>query len=219
MRDYRDAKAMAQTLREALKDQSVAITHSAALELIAKALGFKDWHVLAARIEADRPPPRPAVSSPQSASKSPTVYCSFCGKSQHEVAKLIAGPGVFICDECVDLCDDIVSDQAPERYVEAQQALTTKSIEELVVLRAKARTTLARTRRLLDAIRSVDADPAQSDEPQLSDPQRWFVLRQSPKERADYAAAVEARISAIQSVGETAGKLLAERGVVLGPTE
>ncbi len=36
-----------------------------------------------------------------------TFYCSFCGKSQHEVRKLIAGPGPFICDECVELCMDI----------------------------------------------------------------------------------------------------------------
>jgi ATP-dependent Clp protease ATP-binding subunit ClpX len=36
-----------------------------------------------------------------------TLYCSFCGKSQHEVRKLIAGPSVFICDECVELCADI----------------------------------------------------------------------------------------------------------------
>jgi hypothetical protein len=40
--------------------------------------------------------------------RSATLYCSFCGKSQHEVRKLIAGPTVFICDECVDLCDDII---------------------------------------------------------------------------------------------------------------
>ena len=37
-----------------------------------------------------------------------TLYCSFCGKSQHEVRKLIAGPTVFICDECVELCMDII---------------------------------------------------------------------------------------------------------------
>ena len=37
-----------------------------------------------------------------------TLYCSFCGKSQHEVRKLIAGPTVFICDECVELCNDII---------------------------------------------------------------------------------------------------------------
>ncbi|SPJ16870.1 ATP-dependent Clp protease ATP-binding subunit [Burkholderiales bacterium] len=43
------------------------------------------------------------------------LYCSFCGKSQHEVKKLIAGPSVFICDECIDLCNDIIRDEnAPE---------------------------------------------------------------------------------------------------------
>jgi ATP-dependent Clp protease ATP-binding subunit ClpX len=39
------------------------------------------------------------------------LYCSFCGKSQHEVKKLIAGPSVFICDECIELCNDIVRDE------------------------------------------------------------------------------------------------------------
>ncbi|WP_410817409.1 ClpX C4-type zinc finger protein, partial [Paraburkholderia sp.] len=40
------------------------------------------------------------------------LYCSFCGKSQHEVKKLIAGPSVFICDECIDLCNEIIRDEA-----------------------------------------------------------------------------------------------------------
>ena len=40
------------------------------------------------------------------------LYCSFCGKSQHEVKKLIAGPSVFICNECVDLCNDIITEEA-----------------------------------------------------------------------------------------------------------
>jgi len=43
-------------------------------------------------------------------SKKPPLYCSFCGKSQHEVSKLIAGPSVFICNECVELCTDIISE-------------------------------------------------------------------------------------------------------------
>jgi ATP-dependent Clp protease ATP-binding subunit ClpX len=43
-----------------------------------------------------------------------TLYCSFCGKSQHEVKKLIAGPSVFICDECVDLCNEIIRDEVPK---------------------------------------------------------------------------------------------------------
>ena len=42
-----------------------------------------------------------------------TLYCSFCGKSQHEVKKLIAGQSVFICDECIDLCNDIIRDELP----------------------------------------------------------------------------------------------------------
>lgn len=43
------------------------------------------------------------------------LYCSFCGKSQHEVRKLIAGPSVFICDECIDLCNDIVHEEIDEK--------------------------------------------------------------------------------------------------------
>ena len=41
-----------------------------------------------------------------------TLYCSFCGKSQHEVRKLIAGPSVFICDECIELCNDIIREES-----------------------------------------------------------------------------------------------------------
>jgi ATP-dependent Clp protease ATP-binding subunit ClpX len=49
------------------------------------------------------------------------LYCSFCGKSQHEVRKLIAGPSVFICDECVDLCNDIIREEVQESTNSAQQ--------------------------------------------------------------------------------------------------
>jgi len=42
------------------------------------------------------------------------LYCSFCGKSQNEVKKLIAGPSVFICDECIELCNDIVREELQE---------------------------------------------------------------------------------------------------------
>ena len=45
-----------------------------------------------------------------------TLYCSFCGKSQHEVRKLIAGPTVFICDECVELSKDILRDDAKSAW-------------------------------------------------------------------------------------------------------
>ena len=47
--------------------------------------------------------------------KNKTFYCSFCGKNQHEVKKLICGPTVFICDECVELCADI-TDYTPWKY-------------------------------------------------------------------------------------------------------
>ena len=49
------------------------------------------------------------------------LYCSFCGKSQHEVRKLIAGPSVFICDECVDLCNDIIREEVQESSSETKQ--------------------------------------------------------------------------------------------------
>ncbi|MFN2328888.1 MAG: ATP-dependent Clp protease ATP-binding subunit ClpX [Chromatocurvus sp.] len=49
------------------------------------------------------------------------LYCSFCGKSQHEVRKLIAGPSVFICDECVDLCNDIIREEVQEANADDKQ--------------------------------------------------------------------------------------------------
>ncbi len=52
------------------------------------------------------------MSDKKSSSGEKLLYCSFCGKSQHEVKKLIAGPSVFICDECIDLCNDIIRDEA-----------------------------------------------------------------------------------------------------------
>ena len=49
--------------------------------------------------------------SEKSSSGEKLLYCSFCGKSQHEVRKLIAGPSVFICDECIELCNDIIREE------------------------------------------------------------------------------------------------------------
>ena len=51
------------------------------------------------------------------------LYCSFCGKSQHEVRKLIAGPTVFICDECVELCMDIIKEESKDNFVKHQDGL------------------------------------------------------------------------------------------------
>jgi ATP-dependent Clp protease ATP-binding subunit ClpX len=53
------------------------------------------------------------------------LYCSFCGKSQHEVRKLIAGPTVFICDECVELCMDIIKEENKDTFVKNQEGVPT----------------------------------------------------------------------------------------------
>ena len=113
MRDFRDAKAMARALRDALKAKAVETTHAETLELIAKAFGYENWNVLSAKIEATEPATGDERTISVAAQNEPappkTLYCSFCGKSQHEVRKLIAGPPpVFICDECVDICTDVV---------------------------------------------------------------------------------------------------------------
>jgi hypothetical protein len=112
MRDFRDAKAMAHTLRDALKAKSVETTHSECLELIAKAFGYENWNILSAKVEAARLD-APALSATGTIAPEPdnTLYCSFCRKSQHEVRKLIAGPTVFICDACVELCNDIIENE------------------------------------------------------------------------------------------------------------
>ena len=53
------------------------------------------------------------------------LYCSFCGKSQHEVRKLIAGPTVFICDECVELCMDIIKEESKDVAIKHQEGVPT----------------------------------------------------------------------------------------------
>jgi hypothetical protein len=115
MRDFRNAKAMAHTLRDALKVKAVETTHSECLELIAKAFGYESWNILAAKIEAARSSMSDGGALLAAATAVPepdnTLYCSFCGKSQHEVRRLIAGPTVFICDRCVGLCDDIIENE------------------------------------------------------------------------------------------------------------
>ena len=77
------------------------------------------------------------------------LYCSFCGKSQHEVRKLIAGPSVFICDECVDLCNDIIREEVQEadnkgagdKLPTPQEIKTT--LDEYVIGQDKAKVVLA----------------------------------------------------------------------------
>ncbi|MFA9421609.1 MAG: ATP-dependent Clp protease ATP-binding subunit ClpX, partial [Gammaproteobacteria bacterium] len=63
------------------------------------------------------------MSSDKSNKDEKLLYCSFCGKSQHEVRKLIAGPSVFICDECVDLCNDIIREEINEKGEDSESKL------------------------------------------------------------------------------------------------
>ncbi len=76
------------------------------------------------------------------------LYCSFCGKSQHEVRKLIAGPSVFICDECVELCNDIIREELEEKSVSARSQLPKPReildvLDQYVIGQARAKKVLA----------------------------------------------------------------------------
>ncbi|MGQ4659786.1 ATP-dependent Clp protease ATP-binding subunit ClpX [Lysobacter sp. F6437] len=76
------------------------------------------------------------------------LYCSFCGKSQHEVRKLIAGPSVFICDECVELCNDIIREELEEKAQSARSHLPKpreilEVLDQYVIGQARAKRTLA----------------------------------------------------------------------------
>jgi len=76
------------------------------------------------------------------------LYCSFCGKSQHEVRKLIAGPTVFICDECVELCMDIIKEESKESLVKHQEGVPSpkeicKVLDDYVIGQDYAKTVLS----------------------------------------------------------------------------
>jgi len=77
------------------------------------------------------------------------LYCSFCGKSQHEVKKLIAGPSVFVCDECVDLCNDIIREELQDaKIVESETKLPTpreikEALDSYVIGQEKAKRVLS----------------------------------------------------------------------------
>jgi ATP-dependent Clp protease ATP-binding subunit ClpX len=84
----------------------------------------------------------------RSGDSSKILYCSFCGKSQHEVRKLIAGPSVFICDECVELCNDIIREELEEKAQSARSHLPKpreilEVLDQYVIGQARAKRTLA----------------------------------------------------------------------------
>jgi len=76
------------------------------------------------------------------------LYCSFCGKSQHEVRKLIAGPSVFVCDECVELCNDIIREEMEEKTAGSGERLPSPQeiddvLDEYVIGQSQAKKVLA----------------------------------------------------------------------------
>src|SRR5258706_12505000 len=77
-----------------------------------------------------------------------TLYCSFCGKSQHEVRKLIAGPTVFICDECVELCMEIIREENKTSFMKSREGVPSPSeifkvLDDYVVCQSHAQKVLA----------------------------------------------------------------------------
>ncbi len=102
-----------------------------------------------------------------------TLYCSFCGKSQHEVRKLIAGPTVFICDECVELCMDIIREEHKTTLVKSSDGVPTPRdictvLDDYVIGQAHAKRVLSvavhnHYKRLAHGTKSADVELAKSN--------------------------------------------------------
>ena len=102
-----------------------------------------------------------------------TLYCSFCGKSQHEVRKLIAGPTVFICDECVELCMDIIKEEGKGSIAKSQEGVPTPqeicdTLDDYVIGQAFAKKVLSvavhnHYKRLNHATSNPDVELAKSN--------------------------------------------------------
>ncbi|WP_309660717.1 ATP-dependent Clp protease ATP-binding subunit ClpX [Sphingomonas sp.] len=102
-----------------------------------------------------------------------TLYCSFCGKSQHEVRKLIAGPTVFICDECVELCNDIIREETKSSLVRTRDGVPPPkdiyaTLDDYVIGQARAKRVLSvavhnHYKRLANSQKAGDVELAKSN--------------------------------------------------------
>ncbi|CAA9521877.1 MAG: ATP-dependent Clp protease ATP-binding subunit ClpX [uncultured Sphingomonadaceae bacterium] len=102
-----------------------------------------------------------------------TLYCSFCGKSQHEVRKLIAGPTVFICDECVELCNDIIREETKSSLVKTRDGVPTPqeiydTLDDYVIGQGHAKRVLSvavhnHYKRLAHGAKGADVELAKSN--------------------------------------------------------
>src|SRR5258708_24581769 len=102
-----------------------------------------------------------------------TLFCSFCGKNQHEVRKLIAGPTVFICDECVELCKDIIHEETKSSLEKSRDGIPTpkelrKVLDDYVIGQDYAKKVLSvavhnHYKRLKHKTKHNDVEPAKSN--------------------------------------------------------
>ena len=197
MRDFREAKTMARSLRQGLKTYGAPITHSQSLELMAKVFGVDNWNILAARI-AGEAAPVPAATA---------WRCSFCGKPQTQVKMMIAGPDVAICDDCVGICNEVIEHQEVLARLGEDEAagrddlpalgayLAARSRDQLDAYLLLAERELQRTREGLAAADAELARRARGSDDAAADAKASFLSRKSEAEIAKHRAAMADRLA------------------------
>jgi hypothetical protein len=158
---------------------------------------------------------------------SDTLHCSFCGKSQHDVRKLIAGPTVFICDECVELCNEIIGNEevlnllaadderADPTHAAAFSYVRGKSTEQLMSDLERANRGAERCRRELHQIKRMlsmrDGEvPAAGDV--LASPGFAFLKHKTKEEIAAILQHHERALKRYEDAQRIAATVLSERG-------